>query len=140
MMVATLLASIITVGLVAKLLPDTEKARSVGEVFRSLPLFTRILLVITAGICEEFLFRGYGIEVVSQWTKNRWAAGLLTLFFFTIAHAVLLGWTAQLTIPCVLGAFLTLLYLLGGNLVITMVMHTLIDLIGIVLVPLANGG
>jgi membrane protease YdiL (CAAX protease family) len=138
-MVGVLLASIIAVGLVAKLLPNSEKEQSVGHAFRSLPLFTRILLVVTAGTCEEFLFRGYGIEVVSRFTKNRWAAGLLTLFFFTIAHAVVLGWTAQLAIPCILGAFLTLLYLLRGNLVIAMVMHTLIDTIGIILVPLSSG-
>jgi membrane protease YdiL (CAAX protease family) len=49
---------------------------------------------------------------------------------------VLLGWTTQLTVPCPLGGFLTLLYLLRGNLVIAMVMHTLIDTIGIILVPL----
>jgi membrane protease YdiL (CAAX protease family) len=139
-MVGLLLASIIAVAVVAKLLPDAAKEESVGQALRSLPLSVRILLVITAGTCEEFLFRGYGIEVISRFTKNRWLAGVLTLFFFTIAHAALLGWTAQLVVPCLLGAFLTLLYLLRGNLVIAMVMHTLIDAIGIILVPLSSGG
>jgi membrane protease YdiL (CAAX protease family) len=138
-MAIVLMISVISVGLVAKLFPGAENARSVGNQLSSLHLLIRILLVITAGICEEFLFRGYGIEVLARFTKDRWFAGILALLFFGIAHAGAIGWTTELIFPFLLGAFLTLLYLWRGNLVIAMVMHTLIDAIGIILVPLSNG-
>ena len=73
--------------------------------------------------------------MLARLTKDRWLAGLITLFFFTIAHAGTVGWTAQLVVPFLLGAMLTLLYLWRGNLMIAMIMHTLIDTIGIILVP-----
>ncbi len=138
-MAIVLMISVVSVGLVAKLFPGAENSRSAVNQLSSLHLPIRILLVGTAGICEEFLFRGYGIEVLARFTKDRWVAGLLALFFFGIAHARLVGWTTQLIFPFLLGAFLTLLYLLRGNLVIAMVMHSLIDTIGIILVPLLNG-
>jgi membrane protease YdiL (CAAX protease family) len=138
-MAIVLLVSVTLVGLVSKLLPNAENPRSAGNRLFSLHLPLRILLVVTAGICEEFLFRGYGIEVLARLTKHRWLAGLITLVFFTIAHAGTVGWTTQLIVPFLLGTFLTLLYLWRGNLVIAMIMHTLIDTIGIILVPLFNG-
>jgi membrane protease YdiL (CAAX protease family) len=138
-MVIVLMISVVSVGLVAKLFPGAENSRSAVNQLSSLHLPIRILLVGTAGICEEFLFRGYGIEVLARFTKDRRVAGLLALFFFGIAHAGIVGWTTQLIFPFLMGAFLTLLYLLRGNLVIAMVMHSLIDTIGIILVPLLNG-
>jgi membrane protease YdiL (CAAX protease family) len=138
-MAIVLMISVVSVGLVSKLFPGAENSRSAVNQLSSLHLSIRILLVGTAGICEEFLFRGYGIEVLARFTKDRWLAGLLTLFFFGIAHAGLVGWTTQLIFPFLLGAFLTLLYLLRGNLVIAMVMHSLIDAIGIILAPLFHG-
>jgi membrane protease YdiL (CAAX protease family) len=138
-MAIVLLVAVILVGLVGKWLPNTENSRSVGNGLFSLHLPLRVLLVVTAGVCEEFLFRGYGIEVLTRLTKDRWLASLIALFFFTIAHAGTVGWTAQLVVPFLLGAFLTLLYLWRGNLVIAMIMHTLIDTIGIILVPVFDG-
>jgi membrane protease YdiL (CAAX protease family) len=138
-MAIVFLAAVILVGLVGKWLPNTENPRSVGNRLFSLYLPLRALLVVTAGVCEEFLFRGYGIEVLARLAKDRWLASFITLFFFTIAHAGTVGWTAQLVVPFLLGASLTLLYLWRGNLVIAMIMHTLIDTIGIILVPLFHG-
>jgi len=103
-----------------------------------LPLPARIVLVITAGVCEEFLFRGFGIAALTRLIENRRLSGLLSLAAFTVAHAGVFGWTSSLLTPCVLGLFLTLLFLLRKNLIIGMVVHALVDAIGLILIPMAS--
>jgi membrane protease YdiL (CAAX protease family) len=137
-MVLLLFFSVVSVGLANRLLPDTTLVRQTQPALSDLHLPVRVVLVLTAGICEEFLFRGYGIHVLSRYTGSKWSAGVLTLFFFTIAHAATVGWTMHLIFPFLIGTFLTLLYLWRENLVITAAMHTLIDTIGIILVPLVK--
>jgi membrane protease YdiL (CAAX protease family) len=118
------------------LFPVPDPAKAAGARLLGLPLATRILLVVTAGVCEEFLFRGFGIAVLSQLTGNRWLSGLLSLAAFTVAHAGLFGWNSALLIPCILGLILTLLFLLRGNLFIGMIVHTLIDAVSLILLPM----
>jgi uncharacterized protein len=135
--IGTFFVAMIVAGIVSSLFPAPESAKSAVAKLVSLPLQTRILLVITAGICEEFLFRGFAITALTRFTGSRWLSGLLSLVVFTIAHAGLFGWNSALLIPCVLGLILTLLFLLRRNLVIGMAVHTLIDAIGLIIVPLA---
>jgi membrane protease YdiL (CAAX protease family) len=52
----------------------------------SLPFFVRFILVITAGIFEETLFRGYAIERLTSILGNKWVAGLISVTLFTLAH------------------------------------------------------
>jgi membrane protease YdiL (CAAX protease family) len=133
---ATLIIAIVVAGLVSGLFPVPDSAKAVGARLLALPLPTRILLVVTAGVCEEFLFRGFGIAVLARLTGNRWLSGLLSLAAFTVAHAGLFGWTSALLIPCVLGLILTLVFLLRTNLFIVMIVHTLIDAVSLILVPM----
>jgi uncharacterized protein len=135
--IGTFFVAMSAAGIVSSLFPGPESAKSAVAKLINLPLPTRILLVITAGICEEFLFRGFAITALSRFTGNRWLSGLLSLAVFTVAHAGLFGWNSALLIPCILGLILTLLFLLRRNLVIGMAVHTLIDAIGLIIVPLA---
>ena len=48
------------------------------------------------------------------------------------------GWNSGLLIPCVLGFFLTLLFLLRRNVIIGMAVHALIDGISLILVPMVS--
>jgi membrane protease YdiL (CAAX protease family) len=68
-MAIVLMISVVSVGLVSKLFPGAENSRSAVNQLSSLHLPIRILLIGTAGICEEFLFRGYGIAVLARFTK-----------------------------------------------------------------------
>jgi membrane protease YdiL (CAAX protease family) len=77
----------------------------------AVPLSLRVAIVLTAAFCEEFMYRGFGIEELTLLTRNRWLAGILSLLFFTLAHTGLYGFTTALVIPGVTGAALTLLYL-----------------------------
>src|SRR5687768_9447904 len=60
---------------------------------------------LTAGFCEEFLYRGYFIWVFAQWL-GWWGAAALSLPFFAVAH-VYQGWNGVLRTGIV-GAFFTL--------------------------------
>jgi membrane protease YdiL (CAAX protease family) len=101
----------------------------------AVPLSLRVAIVLTAAFCEEFMYRGFGIEELTLLTRSRWLAGILSLVFFTLAHAGLYGFSAALVIPGVTGAVLTLLYLWRRNLFSCILMHTLIDGLFVVLIP-----
>jgi CAAX protease family protein len=81
-------------------------------------------LSITAGLCEELLYRGYLIWYLSHWLSIYPAAAIASLLF-GIGH-VYQGWRGVITTG-VVGAFLSAVYLLSGSLYLGMVMHALMD-------------
>jgi len=100
-----------------------------------IPLGIRIAVVLTAAICEEFMYRGFGIEELAMVIGNRWLAGLISLVVFTIAHSRLYGFSARLLVPGIVGAVLTGLYLWRRNLPSCMLMHAIMDGIFLILAP-----
>jgi membrane protease YdiL (CAAX protease family) len=100
------------------------------------PLALRVTLVLTAGICEEFMYRGFGIEELQEFVHNRWLAGALSLAFFTVAHIGRYGLVPALIMPALAGGTLTLLYLWRRNLPVCMLMHAIIDAIFVIVVPM----
>ena len=103
--------------------------------FMKVPFDVRLALVLTAGICEEFIFRGFVIEQIGEWTGSLSLGAGISLLFFVVPHAWLYGFTAGLAIPAVLGASLTLLYLWRRNLPVCMLMHAMMDGYSLLLVP-----
>jgi membrane protease YdiL (CAAX protease family) len=103
----------------------------------AVPLGLRIVVVLTAAICEEFIYRGFGIEELAYLTGRRWLAGLLSLILFTVSHAGLYGISAALIIPGLVGAVLTGLYLWRRNLLSCMLMHAIMDGIFVIVIPAA---
>jgi len=101
----------------------------------SVPLGLRIAVVVSAAICEEFIYRGFGIEELAYLTGKSWLAGLLSLILFTAGHAGLYGLSAALIIPGLVGAVLTGLYLWRRNLLSCMLMHAIMDGIFVLLIP-----
>jgi len=89
---------------------------------QELLLFLR--LALTAGVCEELLYRGYLIWYLSHWLSIYPAAALASLLF-GIGHAYQ-GWRGVLTTGFV-GAFLAAVYLLTGSLYPGMAFHALMD-------------
>jgi hypothetical protein len=82
---------------------------------------------VTAGFCEEFLFRGYLIWVFSPWF-GWWGAAALSLPFFAIAHLpVYQGWNGVLRTGIV-GAVFTLVVAIFNSLWPAIALHALIDL------------
>lgn len=84
-------------------------------------------LSVTAGVCEELVFRGYLVWVLQPWLGT-WGAAAVSLVGFTAGHA----YQGRRHIPNVAmaGSFLTLLALLSGSVLPGMVLHALVDLGG----------
>lgn len=89
------------------------------------------LVSVTAGICEELVFRGFLIAVAAALVPAApvWVCVLAAAVVFGLAHAYqgAAGVTSSLLIGIVLGV----LYLVTGSLLAPILVHALIDLRGI---------
>lgn len=82
-------------------------------------------VALSAGICEEMLYRGYLIWYFSH-VMPWWAAGLVTAVAFGFGHAY--QGARGVTVTSLLGAFLAAIYFLTGSLYASMLIHYLMDL------------
>jgi membrane protease YdiL (CAAX protease family) len=82
-------------------------------------------LSITAGVCEELLFRGFLIWYLGHYTGVIQAA-LLSSLAFGIGHAY--QGPRGIGVTAMLGVFLSAVYLLSGSLLLPMLIHALMDL------------
>lgn len=80
---------------------------------------------LTAGFCEEFLYRGYFLWVFAPWL-GWWGAAALSLPFFAVAH-LYQGWNGVLRTGMV-GAFFTLVVAIFDSLWPAIALHALVDL------------
>lgn len=82
-------------------------------------------LSVTAGICEELLYRGYLI-----WYLNAWLgvipAALVASVVFGFGHAY--QGPRGILLTTLVGVFMSAVYLLTGSLYASMVIHALMDL------------
>ena len=81
-------------------------------------------LSVSAGICEEFIFRGYLIWVL-QPALGLWLAAATSLIVFAAAHAY--HGAKGVVAVGVVGGLLTLIVLVCGSLVPAIAVHMLID-------------
>ena len=86
-----------------------------------------LLMSMTAGFCEELIFRGYLIHVLAP-LVTWWGAAALALIPFGILH----GYQGKSGIikTTIVGAFLTLVVAATHSLIPAMVLHALIDIGG----------
>ncbi|MFN0152383.1 MAG: CPBP family intramembrane glutamic endopeptidase [bacterium] len=82
-------------------------------------------VALTAGFCEEFLYRGYFVYAFSPWL-GWWGAAALSLPFFAIGH-LYQGWNGVLRTGIV-GALFTLLVAIFGSLWPAIALHAILDL------------
>ncbi|HUF50602.1 MAG TPA: CPBP family intramembrane glutamic endopeptidase [Longimicrobiales bacterium] len=87
-----------------------------------------VLVSISAGVCEELVFRGFLLRTLTLATGITPLAVLLSAGAFGVVHAYQQPIGAVRA--AVLGILLTLPVLLGDSLVTAMLAHTLIDIIG----------
>ena len=85
-------------------------------------------VAFTAGICEEFLYRGYGLTTIENLTGHIWLGVALSTLAFGLAHAYQ-GWRG-IAGTSILGLFFALIYVTFGSLYPCMLAHVLQDLIG----------
>jgi CAAX protease family protein len=95
-------------------------------------------LCITAGVCEETLFRGFLLHYlhVFPWTLNLTLALLVSSVIFGFGH--LYGGASGVVGSAVVGFLLGLLFMLTGNLLLPMILHAITDLRFLVILPPAD--
>lgn len=86
-----------------------------------------LVVSMTAGFCEEFLFRGYLIGAMAPWV-GWWPAAALALIPFGLLH----GYQGRSGIikTAVVGAVMTLVVAATRSLIPAMVLHAIIDIGG----------
>lgn len=96
-----------------------------------------VLLSITAGVCEEVLFRGFSLHYLLALPVNMplLAAILIASFVFSLSH--LYQGVAGVIGTAFLSVLLALLFVLTGNLATPIAIHTLVDLRVLLLRPAA---
>jgi uncharacterized protein len=100
---------------VRKLLPTTQSER-----------LAVIPLALTAGFCEEFLYRGWLLNLTGCALKSMWAGLLISSLLFGFAH-LYQGRKGMLSTG-ILGLVFGLIYIAGGSLLPAQVVHALLDL------------
>jgi membrane protease YdiL (CAAX protease family) len=84
-------------------------------------------LSVTAGICEELVFRGFIIWYLGHW-MSPWVAAIVSAVAFGLAHFYQ-GWTGVVKTG-VTGLVMGLLFVGTGSLLWPMILHAAVDLQG----------
>jgi len=105
--------------------PSTLRAKLIPRTGSEILLFA--LLCLSAGICEEFVFRGYLVSRLSRLSGSVQAAALVSAVLFGFGHAAY-GWSGIIRAALV-GWILTLPLFLAGSLFPSVVAHAAIDLL-----------
>jgi membrane protease YdiL (CAAX protease family) len=82
-------------------------------------------LSLTAGLCEEVLYRGFLMWYLMSWLPEA-AAVLASAAVFGVAH-LYLGWGIGVLRATVVGVVLGVAYLLTGTLWVPIVLHAVVD-------------
>lgn len=136
-------AGVLIVGSIVILFPATEWVRKAAgmpgyaagmQAALALPVWLRIIAVLTAGIVEEILFRGYAVTRLLHLTGSRlWAVGLSSVVF---AALHLPEWGAGPSLAFFIGGLATTGFFLWRRDLLTMIIaHVAIDSCGLVITP-----
>ena len=109
---------------------DERVRRRVQHIERMLPHDARELrwfsaVAITAGICEELLYRGYLLWYLQHWLPLALAVAVAAIIF-GVGHFY--QGPRGVLLTTIVGAFMAGVYLVTGSLFAPMVLHALMDL------------
>jgi len=88
-------------------------------------LYWFFALSLTAGFCEEFIFRGYLIWALQPWA-SWWGAAAIALVLFALGHSY--QGVSGLVRTGILGAVMTLVFAISSSLWPSILLHALIDI------------
>lgn len=101
----------------------------------AIPLAFRVVVFLTAGFCEELLFRAYAIERLALLTGKLWIGGTVSVVLFALGHVPRYGFTPALVAVGIIAAVLSALYVWTRNFWVCATMHAIIDCLGLVVAP-----
>jgi CAAX protease family protein len=102
--------------------------------FGRMPLWLRIFAVLTAGVVEEILYRGFPLERIAELSGSVVLAGAITVLVFALVHWPTWGAGPVLTFV-VSSAVTTGFYVWQRDLTATIVAHAVVDAMGLIVVP-----
>ena len=116
-----------------------EELMAVGDIQAMIPRNTAevrlgALLSLNAGVVEELLFRLALPAVIFGAFGDAWLALVLSVVVFGALHVYQGAFGVVGTM--IIGAFLMVLYVASGSIVVPIIVHALIDLRSFVLIPL----
>ena len=100
---------------------------SAPDPLREDSLWYALFVALTAGVFEEFIYRGFIIEELGELIRNRRASAVVAVVFFALSHHVNMGWSLELVYPALIGSVMTILYLQRRNLPVCMLLHATLD-------------
>jgi membrane protease YdiL (CAAX protease family) len=118
-------ACVVPAALIAKYAGYGHSAAS--HMFDHVPVWLILLIVVRAGVVEEFFYRAYSIDRLQRLGFGRIAATLIPLVIFAAAHSS--GGLVNSLMALSLGAIFTAFYLWRRDLVSNIFGHFLIDFV-----------
>jgi membrane protease YdiL (CAAX protease family) len=99
------------------------------------PIWFRVIAVVTAGIVEETLFRGYAVTRLARLTGSLWLAAALSATVFAALHLPV--WGAGPSLAFLIGSAATTgFFIWRRDLLAMIIAHVAIDAWGLVVTPL----
>jgi len=108
--------------------------QATGSIFE---IILGTILVAIVAFSEETIFRGYLLLRFNNIFSSKLMSVFLSAFIFSLGHGY--EGTAGMGTVGYLGILFGLIYLWRGSLIAPMVMHFLLDFIGLILFPLLGG-
>jgi CAAX protease family protein len=90
-------------------------------------LFPYLALAITAGLCEEFLYRGFAMAVLTHVGLQAWAVVLVSSFLFGLAHSY--QGRGGIVMTLLIGVILGISRIAYGSLVPAIFWHSAVDVV-----------
>ena len=91
--------------------------------------------VVVGPVCEEILFRGFGMGYLTARGYNRWLAGGITMILFVLQHWPIYGFEKMLILISV-SIFITVFRIVAGNLTPGLILHMLNNAIALLVMPM----
>jgi uncharacterized protein len=123
-----LIIAVVSAAVVGSLVYLTGYGHGPGSAaFEKLPLWLITLIVLRAGVVEEFFYRGYAIERLRMIGLGRFWSITIPLVIFSLGHWS--GGAANILIALAAGGILTGFYLWRRDLVANMIGHGFVDFV-----------
>jgi membrane protease YdiL (CAAX protease family) len=112
--------------LISLILPSN--GGGIEEVVSNTSWWLVLISILTAGITEEIIFRGYLIERINEISKKNVVAIIVSTIAFVLPHTLSWNMTHVIAVVIPMGFILSLIYLWKRNLVFNMIIHIVIDI------------
>ncbi len=100
----------------------------------ALPIWFRVVAVVTAGVVEETLFHGYALTRVGAFMGSYWLAALVLVPAFALVHLPFWGSGFVLSLlPA--GVLSAAFFIWKQDLLAMVVAHTFVDAMGLIFAP-----